>query len=479
MNSRVGVEGDLRVINKPVLAGYSIALLLALGALTIYLVFQERYPFLLALAATPVVLLIITQPRWALYQYIFCLFVTLAVDQEIPILLTDISAGVVIVAAALDLLMDNRLPERFPRLFFNFVFLLAAVSITAVFGYDPVVSLRPMAKITFLLATFLSLYRLSAKADIEHLVRFFFWVCVVHSVIVVISFAASGGEVRSFGFAQAAFDDLAMLALPMGLALFVWSTTSGAAKYLFASMLILGGLIATQSRASLAFAVSISIVALLLSIRRARQMAMREPFAEGVATAGEVLRTIKKRIGWVCLAVFVLAAATFGLIPEFRNTIVTRLETVFTLTPTGTLRTRLVLWKTALTAFSSHPVLGIGPGSFRTLHYVLPTLHMQPLHVYVRGLSAHNLFLHYLAETGLLGTSALVALFVNQYRITRSTWGRELPIQRTGCSLALYLGGLLFLITTFLEAGWMWGQSGFIFVLFAALIVRYQQQLGQ
>ena len=478
MNGQV-VENNFRNFNKPVLAVYITFLILALGTLAAYLVLTEQYPIILALLAVPAVVLIITQPRWALYQYILCLFVMVVVDREIPILLTDISALIVIAAAALDLLTGDRLPQRFPRLFFNFVFLLTAVSIAAVFGYDPVASLNPIARITFLTVTFLSLYRLVAKASVERLVGLFFWVCVLHSVIVVVPFVISGGGMRSFGLSGTAYDDLAMLTLPVGLALFIWSKAERATRYLLGSMLVFSSLVATQSRASLAFAVFASAAVLILSLGRARRIAAIQRPVEETSTGSKMPRAVKKRIAMLCLSTILLVAAAISLMPEVSSAILSRFESALTFTPSGTVRTRLELWRSALMAFSHHPILGVGPGSFKMFHHIFPTLHMQPLHYYVRGLSAHNLFLHYLAEAGLLGAAALVALFINQFRISRSTWRRQQPIDQTGCSLALYVAGLMFLVTTLFEAGWIWGQFGFPFVFFAALIVRYNQQVNR
>jgi O-antigen ligase len=479
MNSQA-VESSFRDFNKSVLAAYIIVVILALGTLTAYLILTEQYPIILAMLAIPAVVLIITQPRWALYQYILCLFVMVAIDREIPIFLTDVSALIVMAAAVLDLLMGDRLPSRFPRLIFNFVFLLTAVSIAAVFGYDPVISLRPVAKITFLTVTFLSLYRLATKVDVGHLVRFFFWVCVLHSVIVVIPFIASAGRVRSFGLAGTGrYDDLAMLTLPVGLALFIWSKVGRGAKYLLGSLLVFSSLVATQSRASLVFAVFASAAVFILSLGRARRIAARQHPVEEALTGSEAPRAVKKRVVMLCLSAVLLAAAAISLMPEVSGAVLSRFESAIAFTPSGTVRTRLELWRSALMAFSHHPILGVGPGSFRIFHQIFPALHMQPLHYYVRGLSAHSLFLHYLAEAGLLGAAALVALFVNQFRISRLTWRRQQPIDQTGCSLALYVAGLMFLVTTLFEAGWIWGQFGFPFVFFAALIVRYQQQVSR
>jgi len=476
MNSRV-LQGSTKYFNKPVIISYLVIFLLALITLIVYLLLTEQYPIILTLLAIPAAVLIVTQPRWALYQYVLCFFVMVAIDREIPIFLADISALVVIAAAALDLLMSDKLPQRFPRLFLNFVFLVTAVSIAAVFGYDPVVSLRPLARITFLTVTFLSLYRLAAKVDVEHLVRFFFWVCVFHSVIVVVPFIASAGKVRSFGLAGTGrYDDLAMLTLPMGLALFIWSKVGRGAKYLLGSLLVFSSLVATQSRASLIFAAFGAAVALILSFARAHRMEPTQGSAEETPISAASPLPVKRRITILCLTAISLTAVAIILIPEVFGGISSRFESALALTPTDTFQRRLELWHSALMAFSHHPILGVGPGSFRTFSQIFPSLHMHPLNLYIRGLSAHNLFLHYLAESGIVGASALIALFINQFRISRRIWRRKLRVDQTGYALALYVAGLMFLVTTLLEAGWIWGQFGFPFVFFAALIVRYQQQ---
>jgi len=261
--------------------------------------------------------------------------------------------------------------------------------------------------------------------------------------------------------------------------LFIWSKAERATRYLLGSMLVFSSLVATQSRASLAFAVFASAAVLILSLGRARRIAAIQRPVEETSTGSKMPRAVKKRIAMLCLSVILLVAAAISLMPEVSSAILSRFESALTFTPSGTVRTRLELWRSALMAFSHHPILGVGPGSFKMFHHIFPTLHMQPLHYYVRGLSAHNLFLHYLAEAGLLGAAALVALFINQFRISRSTWRRQQPIDQTGYSLALYVAGLMFLVTTLFEAGWIWGQFGFPFVFFAALIVRYNQQVNR
>ncbi len=419
----------------------------------------------------------VVNPRWALYQYVFCVFIVVRIHPEMSIYLGDLSALVVIGAAVLDVLSTNYLPRRLPRLSMNFLLLLLALLVAAAFGYDPGLSWRPVMKIGLLLATFASLYRLAAKSDPAVLVKLFFWICCAHAIAIVIPIAAAAGA-RSFGISGSAFDDLAMVALPIGVAILLWEPTGRSAKYLVGCAAVLGGLVATQSRASLGFAVIASVLVLILSIRRARQVRSGTYVLQDAPGLVEVTATVKTRAVVVILAVVVMIGGAAALLPDLSSHIAWRFESVLTATPTGTVRTRLELWKAAWMAFSRHPLLGVGPGTFTVLYHIFPTLHMQPLHFYTHGLSAHSLFLHYLAESGMLGAGALVALFLNLFRHSRGIWRCERRPTALGVALALFSCGLVFLVTMFLEAGWMWGQSGYPFVLFAALIVRYYRQLS-
>jgi putative inorganic carbon (HCO3(-)) transporter len=68
--------------------------------------------------------------------------------------------------------------------------------------------------------------------------------------------------------------------------------------------------------------------------------------------------------------------------------------------------TRLALWATAASVFVEHPLLGAGYGTFRSLYDdYLPQIEGGQL-------DAHNIYLQLLAETGVLGFFAFLALMV-------------------------------------------------------------------
>ncbi|HWR83451.1 MAG TPA: O-antigen ligase family protein, partial [Candidatus Deferrimicrobium sp.] len=216
-------------------------------------------------------------------------------------------------------------------------------------------------------------------------------------------------------------------------------------------------------------------VVLAISLARARKLRRQEASDRKSPGALAEIPPVATRIAWLGLMAALVVVGTIALLPGITEAIVSRFESVVTFSTGGTVKTRIELWRSALFAFSQHPLLGVGPGSFRTLHEFLPTIHMQAMHVYVKGLSAHNLLLHYLAESGLVGALALVTLFVAQFRCGRWPWRHVGTVDHSGTDAALYVVSLLFLVTMMFEAGWLWGQFGYTFVFFAALIVRNRE----
>jgi O-antigen ligase len=435
---------------------------------TIVLIHTGNTLVAMAPLAAAACVLIISHPRLAVYQYVFVLFIQWELVSSIPLYITDVSAALVILAAILDILVGSRLPSRLPRLTLNFAVLIAAVFIAGMLGNNPMISLHPLARLTFLMLTFLSIYRLVGGVRVDTLIKLFFWVCVLHALVVMGGFVASGGSERSWGFSPATFNALSMLTLPVGTSLYLWHKRGGAGWYLLGTAIVLGGLISTQSRFSIIFALAMSTLTLIISWRYHRHLKAKKHQDQ----FNSVYPNVSLRCRWLVLGTIGLTVVVVGLIPELQLGVVDRFSALIK-SPTGsTVFLRLTLWSFALKAFLSSPLTGIGPGCFRSIHHILPTLNLSQVGPWIRGLSAHNLFLHYLAEAGLIGGISLAALMVNQFRLSRRIWKLQTRHEDIACAIALYATGTLFVITTFLETGWLWGQSGFAFTFFVALIAR-------
>ncbi len=483
MNQKAETGQPARSKETTLIFYYSITGLIVYFAALTYTFFEWRPILAYVALGAPVGAFIITQPKLAVYQYVFCLFVHHIVIGSIPLLLADISAVILILAAVLDVLVDNQLPRRVPRLTLNFACLLAAMILASLFGHDLMAGFRPVLRVTFLLVTFVAMYRLMDRSGVENLLKLYFWLCVVHSILVFAPFVAAGGQLRFFGLSGRFIDELAMLALPIGLSFFIWSKQGRGLCYLLGSAAVFLGVVATQSRAPIAFAGLAAIVVLYCSWKRAKKIKKTKKNPEEQlpefhdARQGAFLA--RRRIRLIMILSVIGVSIMMFLSPGVFAGLLTRFDRLLTLQPGGTFALRLVLWKAALTAWVNNPVLGVGPGLFRSLPTIFPTMHLIPVFWYIKNLSAHNLFLHYLAETGLIGATALMALFVNQFTIGIKAWRENITVTQTGFRLSLFVTSLLFLITTLMESGWMWAQSGFIMVFFMALLASQATQATQ
>lgn len=448
---------------------YTVIFLLIIGGASAHALVNDKYWIVAILAAIIIVPLAISHPTVAVFQFVFVIFIQYRITEAVPLYLTDISAAVLILAAIFDILSEDKLPRRFPTMTLNYLLLLIALFVCALASYNPIEAVHPLSRISLYLFTFLALIRLLGKVDGWLVVRMYLWLCVAHSVVVLAPFIASGGSARAFGFSRNVFGSLAMVALPVGLCSYLWSRPGKSAKYLFGTILILGAMVATQSRFILIFGLFISMVAVFISLRRVRNSFPADKSATEVDS--EAKQQFKKRL--IFLGGTVLSSALMAMIinPEVLGPVIGRFEQIFSATGGGTMNLRLSLWMAAITVFLENPLTGIGPGNFRNLFEINSSYHLNPVFYYIKGLSAHNLFLHYLAETGLVGASAMIAFFVRPLLLSRKIWHSGLSALPVAFRLSLYSVSILIVLSTFLEAGWLWGQVGFAAVLFIALIV--------
>lgn len=195
------------------------------------------------------------------------------------------------------------------------------------------------------------------------------------------------------------------------------------AAYLATGVVLAAGLLLAQSArgvralvapapALVAAAAVVMTVGLLASLSRSALLAL---------LAGLAVMAVTYRPRVVAFAPALLAAAAalwllggFGLLPEF---LVVRLTTIFEsftlLDPREVLLTgtnfavvqRMAIWEAAGGMFADNPWFGVGAGNFDLAYplYALPNWPQAPGH-------AHNYYLNLLAETGLVGLAAYLAL---------------------------------------------------------------------
>ena len=77
-------------------------------------------------------------------------------------------------------------------------------------------------------------------------------------------------------------------------------------------------------------------------------------------------------------------------------------------------------------------------------------------------MSAHNVFLHYLAETGILGAGTLMALAIGGIKGVIPAVRRTMDNMSNQTSVALFIAMFVFMATIFYTRDWTWGQGGYI-----------------
>jgi hypothetical protein len=78
---------------------------------------------------------------------------------------------------------------------------------------------------------------------------------------------------------------------------------------------------------------------------------------------------------------------------------------------------RIVLWLKGLAMFTHNPLLGVGWGYFASNLFSTKLANLASgLPEYALPLNAHNLFIHLLATTGILGTGVVIALIIYVYK---------------------------------------------------------------
>lgn len=447
-------------ISKPTARNYLIGLGILYLGVVLYLVLEKGPRLWGPAIGLPIIVAIVTSPRLAVYQFLFSLFIDLRLFDTPTVYLIDISAGLLVLAALLDVLLNAEVRGDRPPMVFNYLAILGALGIAAVFSADPGAAIFPIARVVLLLAVFLSLVRLSSRVTLIDSFRAFFVLMCVHAVIALVPSVASGGRIRSFGLVGTAFDDLAMLLVPFGLAIYLWSTSSSRRWYLLGTLVTFAALIGTQSRFGIL--VCLVLCAILLVISGLRSRAIRR--STGVTPP------VGRRAKVLLISVGLLFLLFMVLVPSILERALARFDAAATTTFGGTMLLRLTLWKAALVVFFDNPLTGLGPGVFRNVDQYYGALMFGPTYVYVRGLSAHNLFLHYLAESGIIGVGAMLALFFSQFNLARRIYRRSVELEKLSYRAGLLVVSMGILMTAFFEGSWMWGATGFAATYFIAMI---------
>jgi len=291
--------------------------------------------------------------------------------------------------------------------------------------------------------------------EVPRFLKFFILLVSIHSVYTLFQFWLSSGRVRAFGLAGPSIADLTIGGLIICYSFFLFEDRANKRlTYGFLFLLLLGSLLATQTRGAL---MSFSLIYLILS-------------GLALTKANRLKLLFFKRRILISLSLVVLGTGILLLVyPELLK----RVHHGFYYLPGRYIETtqiRFYLWGLALKSFIHYPILGIGLGQFYNLVQVFPGLRFSPLVFYIYGLDPHNIVLYYLSSAGIFGIIAFFYFFLSVLKMGWTKFKRSVVPQDLSISFAL-LGIVLFVfISSFYTGEWFYRVSGIEFLFFMGLL---------
>lgn len=459
------IHTDSRSLSMPAAWRGLTAIMLVLAAPALVFIYMNRPTLaIVPLLVVPLLILVAT-PRWTLFLFVLTWGVYLPYRMGLVALHPmDIAFALLLLGTVLEYLLRQQTLIYRTGFDLAFLALIAATVLSAIFAYNTTLSLVPVLRIIVVYAAFRVLFKMAREIGVRKMLRFYLAFVFVLSIISAVELILSGGRVRVFGPSFLGIQYFVMTAIPMSLSFFIWSTSSRDRIVYATYVLVMAvAMLATQSRAPLV-ATAVSVPVLLIAAGR-KSRAMPDP----------VIR-YNLRLVWLLLILAGVGVVAFGgnlFTGAFERTqeFVTSYEQ-----PKGTVALRLLLWRAALDAFLAHPVFGIGIGNFRIVHEIMPRLELIPLWRYVHGMSAHNVILHYLAETGIVGTAALITLAVGGLRSGIHVFRKATAAVDAPVATALFISMFVFVITLTYMRAWTWGQGGYLMAFLFALSSAWQRE---
>jgi len=379
----------------------------------------------------------------------------------------DIAMFLLATAAVLDYLLHTRTEIRPASFDFQFLLLIVATVISAIFAYHPRFSLVPMVRIFLVYFAFRLTFKFALEIGVRRLLSFYIYMVAVLSLINCGLYVIGGGGERVFGLAWLTYETFSMTALPMAMVFLIWSgSTKKKILYSFICLTIGVGILLTQSRAPLLAVLTSVPVLVILSYRKAHRENKIKP---------------KQSLRRVILFAAVLVSILLVFKSSFFTAAFGRYQLLLASLkePQGTVALRLVLWSAAWKAFLTSPIIGIGIGNFRLVYQIIPEVAITELWKRVANMSAHNVFLQYLAETGIIGASALVALAWKGLSTSLRSARRSFDLKDIQVSIALIVTMFIFITTIFYMRDWTWGQTGYVMAFLFGLNAAWKHQADQ
>jgi len=407
-------------------------------------------------ALSPFLLLLISYGPLAVAAVIVASFFYFPMPGELALLPADMAALVLILAYVVDLLVRKSTPVPNP-IARAYLFYLLVVVVSIALELFTALSVRYFMRQLVLFGTFMATAHFGRDTLARKILIMFVVVAVGNSALALGQFLLAGGGVRTFGLAGRGFGDHAMLGCIIAAVFFLWARDIRLRIFWGAATWItVGGILATQTRASAITAGWCLVLALVLTLWRGRTLQLRTPVRNLAVAVGVILLLTPLLVYYTPL--FTGIAHRFGRLgPQARETVLLR----------------VTLWKAAVAAFSANPLFGIGAGNFPMVGKWVPAVRFDPIFHMVSGMSTHAVIMTTLAETGIAGVLSLLWFL---WRTLQKAWRNlsavvsepEIPTVISLIAIALAVVGSLWY-----AGSWFWGNNSYHMAVFFGLIASY------
>jgi len=427
--------------------------------------FTGKTILVLVCLTIPLVFILLATPRVSFYLFL------LSISVYFPYHLTgfaihpfDLAFGLLLFSIIIDFTVNARTEIRKTGLDAAFIFLIVATFISAAFAYNFKHSIIPSIRIIVIYLAFRAVFKMSLELTVRKVILFYIYNVFILSLINCVIFIMAGGHARVFGPSWLAFEIYSITGLPMSLCFFIWARDNAERlKFGLISLTIIAALLALQSRGSLvAAAITIPILLILAYYKTKKEKTLKSS------------RNLKR--------VFLIAAAVGLVAIVFNETLLVGFfdrvnEMLESLSrPKGTIALRLVLWEAAIKGFFTSPLVGIGVGNYVYIDQLVPEIKTAPVWYYIRGMSAHNVVLQYLCETGVLGTLALLTVTWLNLTYAYRNFKLKMTAENTQVSTALFIVVIVFCHSILYMRAWTWGQEGYLMTIIFGLNAAWYYQ---